>query len=90
MTEPLPSSEVLESAVKMRVGSVAFKIGSLLLPKKLSMPESSLLVRLRWVSLSMIALSVMLTATVRMSPTWCARWSLKKPRAPLRQSEFGL
>jgi hypothetical protein len=36
------------------------------------MPESSLLVRLRWVSLAMLALSVMLTFTVRMSPI-CAR-----------------
>jgi hypothetical protein len=38
----------------------------------------------------MFALSVMLTFTVRMSPTWWARWSLKKAREPLRQSEFGL
>ena len=37
------------------------------------MPESSLLVRLRWVSLAMLALSVMLTVTVRMSPTRAAR-----------------
>ena len=65
-------------------------IGTLLLPKKLSMPESSLVSRLRCVSLAMIALSVMLTCTVRMSPTWCARWSLKKAREPLRHSEFGL
>ena len=54
------------------------------------MPESSVLVRLRWVSLAIAALSVMLTMTVRMSPTWRARWSLKKAREPLRHSEFGL
>ena len=41
---------------------------SLLLPKKLVTPLSSLLVRLRCVSLAMFALSVKLTVTVRMSP----------------------
>ena len=54
------------------------------------MPESSLSLRLRWVSFSKLALSVMLTVTVRMSPIWWARWSLKKAREPLRHSEFGL
>ena len=65
-------------------------IGTFGLPKKLSMLESSEATRLRLVSLSMMALSVMLTLTVRMSPTWCARWSLKKAREPLRHSELGL
>ncbi len=32
------------------------------------------------------AVSVVLTRTVTMSPTWAARWSLKKARLPLRQS----
>ena len=40
-----------------------------LLPAKSVMPESSLLVRLRWVSLAMLALSVKFTVTVRISPT---------------------
>src|ERR1700693_2046762 len=74
----------------MRAGTAEFMIGILLRPNRLSMPESSLLARLRWVSLAILALSVMLTLTVRMSPTWWARWSLKKAREPLRQSELGL
>ncbi len=53
-------------------------------------PESSLLVRLRWVSLAMLALSVMLTVTVRRSPIRAARWSLKKAREPFRHSELAL
>ena len=32
-------------------------------------PESSLFDRLRWVSLAVLAVSVMFTVTVRMSPT---------------------
>ncbi len=54
------------------------------------MPESSLAVRLRWVSLAMLALSVMLTVTVSKSPIRAARWSLKKALEPLRHSEFAL
>ena len=54
------------------------------------MPESSLLVRLRWVSLAMLALSVKLTVTVSRSPIRAARWSLKKAREPLRHSELAL
>ena len=81
---------MFESAVRMRVGTAAFMIGSFCLPKKLVTPESSVIARLRCVSLSILALSVMLTFTVRMSPIWCARWSLKKAREPLRHSEFGL
>ena len=72
-TEPLPLPVVLESAVKMRVGTGVFMIGTFGLPKKLAMPESSVIVRVRLVSFSIFALSVMLTFTVRMSPTWCAR-----------------
>ena len=90
LTEPLPSLEAVESAVKMRVGNAELSTGSFCLPKKLVTPESSVLARLRWVSLAILALSVMLTLTVRISPTWCARWSLKKAREPLRQSELGL
>ena len=72
-TEPLPLPVVLESAVKMRVGTGVFMIGTFGLPKKLAIPESSVIVRVRLVSFSIFALSVMLTFTVRMSPTWCAR-----------------
>ena len=61
-----------------------------LLPMKSLMPESSLLVRLRLVPFSNLALSVIFTFTVMMSPTCMARWSLKNAREPLRQSEFGL
>ena len=57
----------------MRVGTGVFMIGTFGLPKKLSTPESSLFSRLRWVSLAITALSLRLTVTVRMSPTWCAR-----------------
>ena len=54
------------------------------------MPESSVLVRLRWVSLAKLAWSVMLTVTVSRSPIWWARWSLKNDREPFRHSELAL
>ena len=54
------------------------------------MPESSVSVRLRWVSLAKLAWSVMLTVTVSRSPIWWARWSLKNEREPLRHSELAL
>ena len=63
---------------------------SSLLPMKSVTPESSLLVRLRAVPFSNLALSVIFTFTVMMSPTCMARWSLKNAREPLRHSEFGL
>ena len=88
-TEPLPSVEPVESAVKMRVGTGVFMIGTLGLPKKFAIPESSAALRLRAVSFSSEALSVIFTLTVRMSPIWLARWSLKKAREPVRQSELG-
>ena len=40
----------------MRVGTGAFMIGTFGLPKKLVMPESSVVARLRCVSLAMIGL----------------------------------
>lgn len=53
----------------MRPGGIAALVpGILLMPKKLVTPEFSELLGLRWVSLAMLALSVMLTCTVRMSP----------------------
>ena len=64
---------VLESEVKMRVGTGVFMIGTFGFPKKLLMPKSSVIARLRLVSLSMFALSVKFTFTVRISPIWCAR-----------------
>ena len=68
--EPLPSLEPVESAVRILPGTLTeLKIGSLVLPKKLSTPESSEFFRLRVVSFSTVALSVILTLTVRMSPT---------------------
>ena len=42
---------------------------SVLEPMKSVIPESSLPLRLRWVSLAKLAWSEMLTETVRMSPT---------------------
>src|ERR1700730_11196296 len=91
LTEPLPSLEAVESAVRMRPGNMLFPVTpSVLLPTKSVMPESSLLVRLRWVSLAILALSVMLTVTVRRSPTRAARWSLQKAREPFRHSELAL
>jgi hypothetical protein len=91
LTEPLPSLEAVESAVRIRPGNIFCALApSVLLPMKSVIPESSLLVRLRWVSLAMLALSVMLTVTVRMSPILAARWSLKKAREPLRHSELAL
>src|SRR4029077_7987444 len=61
-----------------------------LLPRKSVIPESSLLSRLRWVSLAMFALSGVVTVTVSRSPIRAARWSLKKAREPFRHSEFAL
>src|SRR5690606_34957718 len=89
-TEPLPSLDAVESPEKILVGTAALRIGTFDLPKKLSMPESSVLERLRCVWLAIAALSVKFTMTVRMSPTIWARWSLKKAREPERHSEFGL
>ena len=65
--------DAVESAVRIRPGRILLPGPSALLPTKSVMPESSLLVRLRWVSLAMLALSVMLTVTVMMSPTRAAR-----------------
>ena len=45
---------------------------------------------IRGVELLTAALSVKLTAMVRMSPIWRARWSLKKAREPFRHSELAL
>ena len=77
--------------VRMRPGSIeAAGFLMALLPMKSVMPESSLLVRLRWVSLAILALSVKFTVTVRRSPTRAARWSLKNAREPFRHSELAL
>src|SRR5581483_347314 len=88
--EPLPSYCEVESVVRMRPGRILFACEIVCEPMKSVMPESSLLVRSRWVSLAKFAESVMFTVTVSRSPIWCARWSLKKEREPLRHSEFGL
>ena len=53
------------------------------------MPDSSELVRLRWVELLTCAESAISILTVRMSPMLVARWSPKKDRAPVRHSELG-
>ena len=91
LIEPLPSLDAVESAVRILPGRTAVAGFLMVLePMKSEMPESSLLERLRWVSFAVLALSVMLTVTVRMSPTWCARWSLKNSREPERQSELSL
>jgi hypothetical protein len=44
--------------------------------------------RERSVALETLALSSISIWTVKMSPTLLARWSLKKARAPTRQSEL--
>jgi len=70
LIEPLPSLDALESAVRILPGRTAvFRLVIVLLPMKSETPESSLLERLRWVSLAVLAVSVMFTVTVRMSPT---------------------
>jgi hypothetical protein len=86
--EPVPSVVVLELVDTSELGSDP---GSRFLdstPKKFGTPILSPLVRERFVSLSRLALSVTLTFTVTMSPTCWARWSLKKAREPVRQSEL--
>src|SRR5207253_2921548 len=90
LTEPLPSLDDVESVVRMRPGRILFAWVIVWDPMKSVTPESSLLVRLRWVSLAMLALSVMLTVTVRRSPIRAARWSLKNARLPFRHSELAL
>jgi hypothetical protein len=52
-------------------------------------PFVSAELRARVVSFCIAAWSSIAMFTVRMSPIWAARWSLKKARAPGRQSEFG-
>ena len=64
LTDPLPSLLDVESVVS----SVPGITGGAFRPKKLVMLEFSELLRLRWVSLAMLALSVKFTVTVRMSP----------------------
>ncbi len=49
-----------------------------------------LLVRLVLEVFWVLAESLTVTSTVRMSPTRPARWSLKKVRAPTRQSELAV
>src|ERR1700732_5378168 len=90
LTEPLPSLDAVESVVSIRPGNIFSGCVTVLLPIKSVIPESSLLVRLRCVSFAMLALSVILTVTVKRSPTRAARWSLKKARLPFRHSELAL
>ena len=63
----------VESVVSRRPGRILFGCVIVCAPMKSVMPESSLLVRLRWVSLAILALSVMLTVTVMISPIRAAR-----------------
>lgn len=87
----MPSLDEVPSAESSRPGSTeAAEPDSSLEPAKSVIPESSLLERLCWVWLAMLALSVKFTVTVRMSPIWRARWSLKKAREPDRHSELAL
>ena len=70
----LPSLEDVESAVNSRPGNAFEAVPPRsLLPRKSVMPESSVFVRLRWVSLAMLALSVKFTVIVNKSPTRAAR-----------------
>ena len=87
-TEPEPSLDESESSFRNELGSEFF-FHFVSAPKKFSAPRSSPFLRLRLVVLSSWALSVTLTLTVTRSPTSRARWSLKKAREPVRQSEFG-
>src|SRR5262249_51042097 len=90
-TEPLPSLDAVESAVRMRPGRMDFAgVLMSLLPMKSSTPEFSLFYRLRWVSFFKFALSVVWPFAVMLSPPWCARWSLRRAREPFRHSELGL
>jgi hypothetical protein len=57
-------------------------------PSRFVESADSELLRDRVVLFDRLAVSAMLIVTVRMSPTWVARWSLKKARAPGRHSEF--
>src|SRR4029453_777100 len=90
LTEPLPSVDEVESVVRILPGKILSGCVTVAEPAKSEMPESSLLERLRWVWLAMLALSVMLTVIVRRSPIRAARWSLKKAREPFRHSELAL
>src|SRR6202012_4691149 len=59
-------------------------------PSRLVRPRFAPLVREVEVSFLVLALSLMLISTVRMSPGARARWSLKKVRAPVRHSELAV
>src|ERR1700722_15394065 len=59
-------------------------------PRKFGTPMALLVVRLVLVVFWVLAESLTVTSTVRISPTRPARWSLKKVRAPVRHSEFAV
>src|SRR5712671_380286 len=89
-TDPLPSYFEVESVVSILPGRILCACVIVWAPMKSLIPESSLLVRSRLVSLLTLALSEKNTVTVRMSPMRAARWSLKKARLPFRHSELAL
>jgi hypothetical protein len=59
-------------------------------PKKFGTPMVLLVARPVLEVFWVLAESLTVTSTVRMSPTRPARWSLKKVRAPVRHSELGV
>src|SRR5690606_23156 len=90
-TEPAPALEVVEPVFTALAGSnppgnTRPRLDSR--PKKFSTPAWVLAVRDELVALVVLAESSISICTVRMSPTRLARWSLKKARAPERQSEL--
>ena len=91
-TEPSPLDDELELAASRDsafVPSGRIFETCVSKPNMFSAPRLSPFWRARFVVLSMAALSVMRTRTVTRSPMRPARWSLKKAREPVRQSELG-
>ena len=92
LIEPFPSLEELPSAVRMRPGRIA--VAECLDGFRSEEIGDAGILAVGSAALGLVggrlAVSVMLTTTVNMSPTWWARWSLKNSREPERQSEFSL
>lgn len=83
----LPDPVKLGLPVRLRAGVVVPTILLTFAPKRFGIFKDSVPVRLRAVSVWSFSFSpAILTRTVKISPTVCARWSLKKPLFPWSHS----
>src|SRR5579883_3537013 len=80
----LPLELLIEISLLGSIGTCASRFSR---PNRLGMPAASVLLRVAVEEFCTFAESAMLTRIVTKSPTRAARWSLKKARAPGRQSD---